>query len=87
MNVAAANDVVLVTNGVYPGGVSVTKPLTLLSVNGPQFTIINGGGTNRCVSLTDGASLTGFTLTNGYTGYGMAVEWGAHPRTPSLPTV
>jgi len=38
---------VLVTNGVYPGGVSVTKPLTLLSVNGPQFTIINGGGTSR----------------------------------------
>ena len=64
------------TNGVYPGGVSVTKPLTLLSVNGPQFTIINGGGTNRCVSLTDGASLTGFTLTNGYTryGYGGGVE-------------
>ena len=68
VNVAATNDVVLVTNGVYPGGVSVTKPLTLLSVNGPQFTIINGGGTNRCVYLTNGASLTGFTLTNGYTG-------------------
>ena len=64
----------LVTNGVYPGGVSVTKPLTLRSVNGPQFTVINGGGTNRCVSLTDGASLTGFTLTNGYQyGYGGGV--------------
>ncbi len=66
MNVAATNDAVLVTNGVYPGGVTVTKPLTLLSVNGPQFTDIDGGGTNRCVSLTDGASLTGFTLTNGH---------------------
>jgi parallel beta-helix repeat protein len=61
---------VLVTNGVYPGGVSVTKPLTLLSVNGPQFAIINGGGTNGCVSLTNGASLTGFTLTNGYAQFG-----------------
>jgi hypothetical protein len=64
VNVAAAKDAVLVTDGVYPGGVSVTKPLTLLSVNGPQFTIINGGG--PCVYLTGGASLTGFTLTNGY---------------------
>jgi hypothetical protein len=70
VNVAATNDVVMVTNGVYAGGVSVTSALTLLSVNGPQFTIINGGGTNRCVDLTDGASLTGFTLTNGYAQYG-----------------
>jgi hypothetical protein len=64
---AAAGDVVLVTNGVYAGGVAVTKPLTLLGVNGPQFTVINGGGTNRCVTLTNSASLTGFTLTGGYT--------------------
>jgi hypothetical protein len=71
LNVAAANDVVLVTNGVYPGHVSVTNALALRSVNGPQFTIINGGGMNRCVDLTGGASLTGFTLTNGYT-----EDWG-----------
>jgi len=49
VNVAVTKDAVLVINGVYPGGVSVTKPLALLSVNGPQFTIINGRGTNRCV--------------------------------------
>ncbi len=66
VNVAATKDAVLVTDGVYPGGVSVTKPLTLLSVNGPQFTIITGGFSNQCVYLADGASLTGFTLTNGY---------------------
>jgi hypothetical protein len=66
VNVAATDDVVLVANGVYPGGVSVTKPLTLLSVKGPQFTVINGGFSNQCVYLADGASLTGFTLTNGY---------------------
>ncbi len=71
VDVAATNDVVLVTNGVYPGYVSVTIPLTLRSVNGPQFTIINGGGTNQCVCLADSASLTGFTLTNGYT-----EDWG-----------
>jgi len=70
----SAGAAVLVNNGVYPGGVSVTRPLTLRSVDGPRSTIINGGGTNRCVSLTDGASLTGFTLTNGsQNGYGGGV--------------
>ncbi|HTY87908.1 MAG TPA: choice-of-anchor Q domain-containing protein [Candidatus Acidoferrum sp.] len=63
VNAALAGDEVVVTNGVYPGGVTVTNPLALRSVNGPQFTVINGGG--PCVSLTNGVSLTGFTLTNG----------------------
>jgi parallel beta-helix repeat protein len=72
---AAAGDTVLVTNGVYGGGLAVTNPLALLSVNGPEFTAINGGGTNQCASLTNGASLTGFTLTNGY-GYANGVGGG-----------
>ena len=42
----------------------VDKPLTVRSVNGPQFTVINGGGTNGCVHVSDGASVSGFTLTN-----------------------
>ena len=48
----------MVTNGFYTGSapnggtgwpfVDVETPLTLLSVNGPQFTVIDGGGTNQC---------------------------------------
>jgi hypothetical protein len=74
VNVAAPGDQVLVTNGWYDAGgaavrgadlIAVRGPIVVSSVNGPQSTFISGSGLMRCVNLTSGASLSGFTLTNG----------------------
>lgn len=87
VDAAVAGDEIVVTNGIYATGgravqgtmtnrVSVEKPITLRSVNGPLRTVVQGyqvpGPTNadgaiRGVYLTNGASLIGFTLTNGAT--------------------
>jgi hypothetical protein len=74
-------DGIYATGGRALGGrvvnrVAVDKPLNLRSINGPQVTTIQGyqppGRTYgedaiRCVYLAGGASLIGFTLTNGAT--------------------
>ncbi len=79
VDAALPGDEIVVTNGLYATGgravygtmtnrVAVDKPLTLRSVNGPEVTIIEGGREARCAYLASGATLSGFTLTNGTAG-------------------
>lgn len=84
INVSTNNDYINVTNGVYtiggaatPGSalmnrVMANKRVYILSVNGPEQTVIYGQGpagpgAARCVYLSNDAVLVGFTLSNGFT--------------------
>ncbi len=81
VDVAVSNDMILVTNGVYDTGgianypegslltnrVAIYKPVIVSSVNGPLWSMIAGGYRIRGVYMTNGAILSGFTITNGHT--------------------
>jgi hypothetical protein len=83
IDVSSAGDEILVTNGVYEVGgqalasdytnrIAVTRPVTVRSVNGPSVTSIRGvpgisANGARCAYLVGGATLSGFTLTDGGT--------------------
>jgi hypothetical protein len=86
IDAAAWGEFVLATNGSYNSGgrsgsdgltnrVTVSTAVFASSVNGPDFTVIegawdvttNGQNAIRCVWLSDGATLNGFTLRNGAT--------------------
>jgi hypothetical protein len=84
VDAATSGDTILVTNGTYnfgarvgPDGstnrVWVGAAVTLQSVNGSASTLIDGGKLMRCLYLTNGASLSGFTLTNGNSANGGAL--------------
>jgi len=69
VDLSSSGETVWVTNGTYvlSSEIVVTNTLTISSVNGPSYTIIDGDGSSRCFRLTDGAPvIAGFTLTNGY---------------------
>jgi hypothetical protein len=62
--------------GLLTNRLVIPKPMTVQSVNGPEATVIQGyqvpGTTNgaaaiRCAWLTNGATLSGFTISNGAT--------------------
>jgi hypothetical protein len=111
VDASVTGDTVLVSNGTYKTGgrvaqsstltnrVLVERPVTLQSVNGPEFTVIegyqtpqwgNGASAIRCVSLADDARLCGFTVTKGATlaiGTGYPDEEGGGVRCLGLGSV
>jgi hypothetical protein len=81
VDIAVPGEDVIVTNGVYQNGGALTpgytsmnrvvidKAVSLRSVNGPENTIIQGSYSSfaRCIYLTNGAEVSGFTLRQGNT--------------------
>ena len=64
---------VLVGSGTYSlsATITVSKPVRILSVDGPGSTIVNGKGSVRCFNLGNTACvIEGLTITNGYAGIG-----------------
>ena len=64
---------IIVTNGIYilNSQLDVNKSLTIESVNGPDFTVIDGNNTGRCFRLySHNTTIEGFKITGGNAGAG-----------------
>lgn len=65
---SAEGDTILVSNGVYqlPAQITITHHVILRSVNGPEATVIDGGGAHRCFYMDHVSfDLAGVTIRNG----------------------
>lgn len=79
VNAASDGDTVLVDDGTYmlSTNVSITKGITVKSLNGYSTSIIDGNNATRCFFINHvDAVLDGFTIRNGYnpSGFGGAVN-------------
>jgi hypothetical protein len=72
VDAAVDGGTVLVSNGIYvvSNEVLVTKDIGIYAINGPQETIVDGGGSSRCFSLVSTCVVSGLTVTNGDADYG-----------------
>ena len=69
VDAVASNGTVWVTNGTYAvtAPVTLNAAVTLRSVNGSAATVVDGGGTSRCLIINHaGAVVAGFTFARGY---------------------
>ena len=69
VDAAEAGETVSVTNGIYTPSaeITVSKTLTIESVNGPDVTVIDGQDARRCFNLgTASCQIRGLTIMRGY---------------------
>lgn len=85
---ASPGDEVVVWPGIYIEPVlTLTQDIVLSSIEGRESTMIDGGGTDRCLHVSAGASvqITGFTIQNAlaYDGAGIHVDQGSNATVSS----
>lgn len=78
INGSLSGDTIMVRPGTYHENLDIReKVVSLISTDGPQTTVIDGGGAGSVVYLYragPGARLEGFTITNGAAGYGGGIN-------------
>ncbi|MCF8356541.1 MAG: hypothetical protein K9H48_19015 [Melioribacteraceae bacterium] len=79
VDAASNGDLILVNDGTYvlPSQITITKGVTVRSINGKSYVTIDGDNSVRCVYMNHAdAVLDGFAITNGYnpSGFGGAVN-------------
>lgn len=72
---AGAGDLVLVSNGIYNAGISITKGVRVQAFSAnPADTVIDAQAAGNCLTINHGDALcAGFTLTNGRARFGAGV--------------
>jgi hypothetical protein len=76
IDAASAGDTIMVRPGTYYENLTISKPLNLVSTDGPEVTTIDGGAKGRVIYYNGDparGTLDGFTVTNGkaYNGGGI----------------
>ena len=81
VNVSIDGDTIWVASGVYSPIVTDNRRIAIVSSDGAESAIIDGGNAARCAKLgatttDDGTLIRGFTLRNGYADFGGGVKSG-----------
>ncbi len=97
ISAAANSDTIMVSTGTYVENIDfLGKDIVVLSVSGPELTIIDGNANGSTVTIASGeatAVLDGFTITNGsgilneynhYIGAGIACRFNSTPTLRNL---
>ena len=79
VNISNNGDIVMVDDGTYilPTDIVITKGITVISINGPDVTIVDGNNAVRCFYMDhSNAVIDGFTIQNGkyLSGFGGGVN-------------
>ena len=81
INVSLDGDTIWVADGVYDPIATSNRRINVVSANGREKTVIDGGHSARCVTLGsstthDASRISGFTIRNGYSSDGGGVRCG-----------